>query len=297
MKSTDSKIVLGKEFINYILELSILKQSFFNGNGLRYLMRAVMAGILVALGYVIIVLLDANFAQIKLLGDNSLQGIGHFIGGWVFGFVLIFIYYTKSELLTSNMMIVSVAKYYNKITVGKATKILLYCYLGNLIGGILVGLLLSQTSVISGNAGALDSMNQMLSSKLAYVGGGDATMTVQSLWDLFVRAIFCNFFINISMLMVYSGYVKGDAAKMLVLFGGVFFFYYLGLEHSIANTCFFAVAAFTPGSVFEFIPAVLNIIVALIGNFIGGGLLVGVYYAFLNDEKRVQKNEQKNSKK
>ena len=29
-----------------------------------------------------------------------------------------------------------------------------------------------------------------------------------------------------------------------------------------------------------------NVALALIGNFIGGGLLIGVYYAYVNDDTR-----------
>ena len=56
-----------------------------------------------------------------------------------FGFALAFIYYTKSELLTSNMMIASVGAYYHSIGWAKAGRLMFFCYLGNAIGGLTFG--------------------------------------------------------------------------------------------------------------------------------------------------------------
>ena len=33
------------------------------------------------------------------------------------------------------------------------------------------------------------------------------------------------------------------------------------------------------------LPAIGNVALALLGNFIGGGVLIGLYYAYLNDEE------------
>jgi formate/nitrite transporter FocA (FNT family) len=36
-------------------------------------------------------------------------------------------------------------------------------------------------------------------------------------------------------------------------------------------------------------PALGNIAIALAGNFVGGGLLIGVYYAYVNDDARYRR--------
>lgn len=289
MNKENEKIIMGKGLLDYIFNASEIKEKMTDITAIRYILRAIMAGVIVSFGYVGYVLIDSNFNTMALNSGTTLKPFGHFFSGWFFGFCLIFIYYAKAELLTSNMMVMSVAKYYNKINVAKATKILLFCYLGNLIGGLIVALLLANSTMITGTPGALETMNHILEVKQGYISDAfvNNSFNIQPLWDLLVRAIFCNFFINLPMIMIYSGNIKSDGTKALVMFGGVFFFMYLGLEHSVANTVFFAVAAFTPGSEFNFILAASNVIIAIIGNFIGGGIFIGIYYAFLNDEKQL----------
>lgn len=289
MEKKNDKIILGKGLLDYILESSDVKTKMVDLVTVRYLLRAMMAGIIVAFGYVTYILIDANFNGIILGGGSTLKPLGHFFSGWVFGFCLIFIYYVRAELLTSNMMVMTVAKYNNKISYAKAGKVMLMCYIGNLLGGLFVGLLLVNSTMVTGTAGAVEYMNHVLAVKQGFISDAfsSGSFNFAPLWDLFVRAIFCNFFINLAMIQVYSGNIKSDGTKSLVMFGGVFFFMYLGLEHSVANTVFFAVAAFTPGAEFDLMLATINILIVLIGNFIGGGVLIGLYSAFVNDAKQL----------
>ena len=64
----------------------------------------------------------------------------------------------------------------------------------------------------------------------------------------------------------------------------VFVFAFLGLEHSVANTVLFTIVGLTHG--IDVLPALGNVAVALLGNFVGGGLLIGAYYAYANDDSR-----------
>jgi formate/nitrite transporter FocA (FNT family) len=102
--------------------------------------------------------------------------------------------------------------------------------------------------------------------------------------DLLVRAIYCNFFINLAMLTVYSGNIANDFTKVVAMMAAVFIFVYLGLEHSVANTVLFTMAAFLTDV--DFTLASINVLYALVGNFIGGGIMIGIYYSYINDEER-----------
>ena len=61
-------------------------------------------------------------------------------------------------------------------------------------------------------------------------------------------------------------------------------FAYLGFEHSVANTVLFTMVGLQEG--IAIVPATLNVLICLAGNFVGGGILIGLYYAYLNDEAR-----------
>ena len=52
----------------------------------------------------------------------------------------------------------------------------------------------------------------------------------------------------------------------------------------MANTVLFTVIGLTHG--IDVLPALGNVAVALLGNFVGGGLLIGGYYAYANDDSR-----------
>ena len=107
-----------------------------------------------------------------------------------------------------------------------------------------------------------------------------------------MKAILCNFFINLSMLVVYSGNAKSDVAKMIAMYLGVFAFVYLGLEHSVANSVLFAMTFWYDlihgTSILVLSDAFWNVVIALIGNLIGGGVLIGAYYSFLNDSGKIK---------
>ena len=293
MKSEEhkEKVFYGEKFLEYVFEQTYLKQTLIGLSSVRYLMRAAMAGVIVLFGYVGYILIDANFSTMSLSAGTTMQPLGHFFSGWFFGFCLVFIYYSGAELLTSNMMVFSVSGYYKKTKFVYALKVLILCFLGNLIGGVVVAILLGNSTIMTGNPETVNYMKHVLEIKQGYVTSWDG------IYDLFIRAIFCNFFINLAMLTVYSGKIKSDGVKVLMMFGGVFFFMYLGLEHSVANTVFFALAGFTDlfnpllEIGFNFGEAALNVFIVLIGNFIGGGVLIGLYYAFLNDKDKVLSNE------
>ncbi len=268
------RVFLGEKFIQETLNSAQIKNEMSSRFAAGYLMRAAMAGTFALFGYIMIMAFDANF-------NDNLNSFGLVFGAAFFSLCLVAIYYTRSELLTSNMMILSVAKYFKSIKMKRMIKILALCYVGNILGALIISILVANSTIITD--GMLVSMEHSLAVKQGYIIEGHYI-------DLLVRAIFCNFFINIAMLMVYSGNIKSDSGKITAMFFGVFAFAYLGLEHSVANTAFFTLAAmielFQGIDVgFNLLAASGNIIIVIIGNFIGGGILIGYYYAYMNDSR------------
>ncbi len=264
----------GKAFISTVLEALDTKTVMTGSLVQRFLMRAAMAGMIVAILYVTNFSLIAIFDAIPV-GDETLLGIGRALGGIAFGWALVFIYYTKSELLTSNMMIVSIGGYYRRITAWRGLKILTLCFLGNFLGGLVIAVLYTLSTLPQGAAG--EAMLAAVDIKLGYVTGG-----WEGYGDLFVRAVLCNFMINLAMLLIYNGYIKDDITKALSMIAAVFVFAFMGLEHSVANTVLFTVVGLNHG--IDLLAAMANVGVALLGNFVGGGLMIGIYYAYVNDD-------------
>lgn len=264
----------GKKFISTVLEALDTKTAMSGEITRRYLQRAAMAGVIIGGFYLI------NFTVIAAFVDvaPALKGVGRLVGALAFGWALVFIYYSRSELLTSNMMIVSIGAYHKRTTWPKALRLLVLCFFGNFLGGLLVAVLVWASTLASGTV--LAEMVSAVDHKLEYVAAGPLGWA-----DLLVRAILCNFMINMAMLLVYNGLIKEDLTKCLVMVMSVFVFAFAGLEHSVANTVLFTIVGLREG--IDAALAVGNVTVALIGNFIGGGLMIGVYYAYVNDDSRL----------
>ena len=264
----------GKQFISTVLDSLETKTQMSGSLHRVFLMRAAMAGLLIGLMYLVYFSVIAAFAAI---GDGSWLAVGRIVGALIFGFALVFIYFSKSELLTSNMMIVAVGGYYHRISCWRSGRILIMCFLGNLLGGLLLGGLVAASSLIDGAVG--DQMDAAVDHKLAYISEG-----LSGWGDLFVRAILCNFMINLGMLLVYNGYVRSDLMKAIAMIMTVFVFAFSGFEHSVANSVLFIVVGLSHG--IDVFAAMANVAIVLAGNFVGGGLLIGWYYAYANDDRR-----------
>ncbi len=273
--SEDPRLFPGKHFISTVLEALDTKTAMTGDIAQRYLQRAGMAGMIIGIFYLAYFLTVAAFAGSDPHADLAVAG--KLIGGLVFGWALVFIYYTKSELLTSNMMVVSIGVYYRKIKSRRGLRVLGMCLLGNFLGGLVIATILHFTSIISGDTQI--HMNAAVETKLAYVTEGATGMT-----DLFFRAILCNFMINLAMLLIYNGFLSDDLAKCLAMVVAVLIFAFLSFEHSVANTVLFTIVGLRSG--IDILPALGNVGIALIGNFVGGGVLIGLYYAYANDDSR-----------
>lgn len=266
----------GKQFISTVLASLETKTTMSGSLARRYVMRAAMAGIMIGLLYGAHYAVIAAFEAVAWAG-TSLLPLGRAAGALTFGWALVFIYYSRSELLTSNMMVVSIGAYHRRTTWGRAARLLGLCYLGNLVGGLLVAVLVRFSTLADG--AVLAQMVASVEHKLAYVADGPAGWV-----DLLVRAVLCNFCINLAMLLVYNGLIRSDVVKVAVMIVAVFVFAFLGLEHSVANTVLFAVVGLREGV--DLGLAAGNVALALVGNFVGGGLLIGWYYAYVNDDAR-----------
>ncbi|MGL5916955.1 MAG: formate/nitrite transporter family protein, partial [Culicoidibacterales bacterium] len=65
----------------------------------------------------------------------------------------------------------------------------------------------------------------------------------------------------------------------------VFIFAFLGYEHVIANFSSFSLAFFASGGAIEgmtMAATLTNLFFAFLGNFVGGGFVIGLTYVFLN---------------
>jgi nitrite transporter NirC len=238
------------------------KVSLLQEDPLRYMFRAVGAG----MGLTVVVF---TFWVLKQnLHDISMGAV---IASGFFGVGLMIIVFTNTELFTSNNMYLTVSFAEGRTSWRQAALLWISCYFGNLAGAILLAALL----VGAGSLGQLPPDHALFDGALhkAHQAGS----------VIFFKGILANWIVCLAVRVALR--CKEEVAKILVLVLIVFIFVYLGFEHSIANMGTFAMAMLGGGTL-TVGEALHNLLYSTAGNVVGGALLVGLPFTYLNPRER-----------
>lgn len=250
------------------IEKSILKKEDLYDNSIgRYAMRAMLACCYLTLGTSIAVGLGDFLEQLA-------PGWGKIGYSFMFTWSLVMIIYLNAELGTSNMMYMTTAVHRTILPWKKALAILVACILFNAAGAILSSWGMSYT-------GAFNTISEN-----HYLVTTVASKLTKTPLQIFVEGIFANIIVNIAFFVTMR--MRDDAGKLLAIVFLIFIFAFLGFEHVIANFSSFSLSYFASGGNVPgmTIAAVLtNILFATLGNYIGGGLIMGLNYSWLNSDK------------
>lgn len=240
------------------------KVSLFDSSFWRYAARSVLATLFLTLG-------TAIAFGTAIQAEKVVAGSGKFAFAFMFSWSLVMIIFMDAELGTSNMLFMTVGVYRKKLSASKAGKILLTCVLFNLIGGIIFGYLVSLTGPFQHLA--VDN----------YMFTGVAAKLSKTTVQILVEGMFANIVVNTAF--VINLRMKDDAGKVMAIIFVIFIFAFLGYEHVIANFPAFSLAYFASyGAIPGMTMASLlhNLIFAFIGNYVGGALVIGMTYAWMD---------------
>ncbi|WP_303972297.1 formate/nitrite transporter family protein [Streptococcus merionis] len=235
----------------------------------RYAVRSMLATLFLSLGTGVAFYI-AGYA------DNLVPHSGKLLYAFMFSWSLVMIVYMNAELGTSNMMYMTSAVYNGKLRVLTALKILATCIFFNFIGAVIFAYLLSLTTPYS-HLTPDHYLFEAVSAKLA------KTPLTQ-----FVEGIFANIVVNTSVFVTLR--MKDDAAKVWAMIFIIYIFAFLGFEHVIANFVSFSLAFFANGGPVEGMTlwsVLSNFLFSGLGNYVGGGLLIGLLYSWLNKKSDV----------
>jgi len=258
------------------------KLSIFN-----LLLRGFMAGAYIAIG--------GALCTICITGVAT-PGIAKLVGGAVFPVGLIAIVLTGMELFTGDCMVVPMAAMMKKITWGAVMRNWVWVYIGNLVGSLAYAYLMTVGPFVSGQADGTMAVNAFGMTAVGIAAGkvlGYKAVGAAGLWSCFMKAIGCNFLVNIAILLAIT------ADDVIGKFFGVWFpimaFVSSGFEHCVANMYFLPSGKF----LMDWYPAVIaekgglllangglswsdiwlwNLIPVTVGNIVGGFLFIGVTY-------------------
>jgi len=231
---------------------------------IKYWLRAILAGM-----YLTIV----GLVYWSLLHNMSDPAVGKVLGSLFFGVGLTVIVFTNSELFTSNNMYLSISSFHHKTSWRQTAYVWSICYLGNLIGAIIIALLLV-------GAGVLDYLPVDHALYKAALSKARQPASV-----LFFKGIFANWIVCLAVWVAFK--LQEEIAKLFAMILIVFIFLYLGFEHSIANMGTFAMSLLGHGEL-TLQEALYNLVFCTPGNIVGGALFIGTVYCFLNVPKQEQ---------
>ena len=180
---------------------------------------------------------------------------------------LLFITTTGGQLFTGNSATVAAARFENKVTNREVVRSWGVSLLGNVIGCGAMALAASYAGLLSGGAA-----NLAASMATAKVFGSTAM-------QILVKATLCNWMVSLALYL--SGAASDLPGKLVGIWFPISTFVAIGLEHSIANlfllpsALLLKVPGLTVGNVI-----IRNLIPAVIGNAIGGALVVAGSYSY-----------------
>lgn len=245
-------------------------------DALALVVLGVLAGAFIALG--------AIFMTVVLTGAEELPwGVARLLAGIVFSLGLILVIVGGAELFTDDsLMIVAYAS--RRITLAALLRTWSLVYVGNIVGTVGTAALVFVAGHYGFAGGAVGR------TALAVAAAKAALPTVQ----LFFLAVLCNVLVCLAVWMSFGGRTTTD--KVMVVVPPIAAFVAAGFEHSIANLYllpyalavkawagaeFWTALGLDAGAAYPDLTvggALHNIVVATLGNLVGGSLMVGAVY-------------------
>lgn len=243
----------------------------------------VLAGAFIAFG--------AMFMTIVITGAGDLPwGIARLLAGLVFSLGLVLVIVGGAELFTGDsLMIVACAS--RRITVRSLLRAWTLVYIGNIGGAVGTAALVFLAGQYGFAGGAVGKTALAIASAKAGLPAG----------QLFFLAVLCNVLVCLAVWMSFGARSATD--KVMVIVPPIAAFVAAGFEHSVANLYFLPYAlavkywagpefwtaigdSATDYAALNAANAAHNIVVATVGNLVGGSLLVGAVYWFVYLRRR-----------
>ena len=212
--------------------------------------------------------------------DPKLWGsVPTFFTGIAFVLGLVLVIIAGSELLTGNMALLPLAALRGRLGAGQIARNFAIVAIGNLLGALFVAYFLAVESGVLTGEPAIE--------RLAAVA--DKKAVEESTWQIFLRAIGCNWLVCLAVWMAIAA--EDIGGKVLAIFFPIMAFVAIGFDHVVANMFFLPAAIFADAGTLNWGDAIHNWIFAFIGNLVGGGVFVGGAYYYLYGRKEPAKDK------
>jgi len=246
-----------EELANVMLDVSYNK---VNRYAIKVFVSAMLAGMFIGLGYYANIVI--NSYEMPIIGSNTV-GILRFLGAFIFAVGLIMVIVAGADLFTGNCLVMF-GVFNKRIKFVDAIVHLLLVLLGNLIGACFLALLIYYAN--SPSTTIINSIEEIAASKLD-----------KSFISLVILGILCNILVAIAVYMAYAA--KNITGKVIVVILPIIAFILMAFEHSVANMFIFPLnALLQKDSLFLMFN---NLLPVILGNFIGGGIILPLSYTVI----------------
>ncbi|URZ06984.1 formate/nitrite transporter family protein [Clostridium felsineum] len=239
------------------------KTDFLDKNLIGYFLAAVLAGMYVGFGVLLIFTIG-----------GMLKGMAaaKIVMGVSFGIALSLVIIAGSELFTGNNMVMTAGMLSKTIKFSKAIKLWIVCFIGNLAGSILLAFVFYGAGLLNG-------------STAQFIAASVATKMHIAIVPLFLRAILCNILV---CLAVWCGFkCKSESGKLIMIFWCLFAFITCGFEHSVANMTLLTLGMLAPHKAAVSLGGYFyNIGIVSLGNMVGAILFVAFPYFIISRKKK-----------
>lgn len=231
----------------------------------RYLAASALAGAYVGVAVVLLASVAGPFVAANAPAGKLVQGA-------VFGVALTLVVFAGAELFTGNVMYMLQGLSARAIGLGGLMAVWVASLVGNLIGSIGFAAMVHAGGTLgtAGSAGKLGPAE-------ALIAGAVEAKNLATGTQLFWRSVLCNALVCLALWM--AGRTRSDTAKLVVLWWALLAFIASGFEHSVANMTVFGLGIFQDHAAWGHLWR--NLAWTVPGNIVGGGLLVGLAYAWV----------------
>lgn len=243
------------DLVNKVSNSAVAKVDTLNISRAKFVISSILAGIYVGFGVILIMTVGGT-----LNGAPATK----LITGAIFGVALSLVIMAGSELFTGNNFVLVIGAMEKKVTWMDSMRIWTYSFIGNFIGSICLAYLYLNTGLAKGVVA--DFILKVSEAKM------NAPIS-----QLFFRGILCNILVCLAVLCFLK--LKEETAKLIMIFWCLLAFVTSGFEHSIANMSLLTIGLLLPhNSMVSLIGLARNLIPVTLGNFVGGGLFLGLAY-------------------
>ena len=233
----------------------------------RFLLSSALAGAFVGVAVVLLASVGGPLAAASSPAAKLVQGA-------VFGVALTLVVFAGAELFTGNAMYMMQGLAARTVTVADLVAVWAASLVGNLLGSVGLAAMVNAGGTLGAPGGSPAGRMGTAEALIAAAVKAKNTATGP---QLFWRSILCNALVCLALWMATR--TRSDAAKLVVLWWALLAFVASGFEHSVANMTLFSLGIFEGHATFADLGR--NLLWTVPGNVVGGGVLVGLAYAWL----------------